>query len=558
MAAIDLPRGLEHRGQSWGTERAELTDSFDLEMQEWEVQLQDMQMKIEELYNEVQARRGGNDITSEKNSNDLNFGPQHQGNGFCDPPGCHSYGNKDRAVGSPNLHSNGYNYATNGCSYPVNHQNRSTGYAHSSGVAEFGDLLQDYLGQGHGMTRKNSGAPITHGKQMAKVSWNLPGDQNEVNRKPANERVVQDRIMVGFEEAENRKNKHCNKENTGAKPPFRQRDAPPVPPRSTSQLPDSPAPDRKVHNSGVLVDRKCGSPSVLRKFGAMLQENEGKTFTDTGVLTNLVPQEPRCPTPACQRRSLGAGRTPTRGPVQKFQADSSVLTAEMDPIQDWAAAGPVIDSRKQSYVAEQRGTSLASYGHPKGPQHGAQPQRRTQVGGSPKARPRASSAGDRDLVHGQRVKRPAPQPVEPRVEYRNLGGSPGSQRIQRGGMVGKDGGLVELLDMLDIEHEYNPSPRASAALSPYRQEMQQATPPQSSPATPRRNFCRPARPANQRPPSRWASCTPTSKISAPCGPMSRPPSPLARPPSPMTRSPSPALKQQSFSSYLLHAETVIM
>ena len=27
-----------------------------------------------------------------------------------------------------------------------------------------------------------------HGKQMAKVSWNLPGDQNEVNRKPANER----------------------------------------------------------------------------------------------------------------------------------------------------------------------------------------------------------------------------------------------------------------------------------------------------------------------------------------------------------------------------------
>lgn len=564
MAAIDLQRGLEHHGRSWGPERAELMDSFDLEMQEWEDQLQDMQKKIEELYNEVQARRGGNDITGEKNSTAMDFSPEHQGNGFCGPPSCHGYGIKDRAVDTPNLHSNGYNYSNNGCGHSVNHQNGGNRYAHSSGVAELGDLLQDYLGQGHGMTRKNAGAPTTHVNQMAKVSKDLPGDKYGVNRKPANERMVPDRIVVGFEETENRKNrashmksgpcKDPNKENTGAKPPLRQRDASPVSPRSTSQLPDSPALDKKSYNSGVLVDRKCGSPSVLRKFGAMLQENEGKTLTDNGVVTNQVPLEPSCPTPGCQRRGLGAGRAPGRVPVQKCQPDSLVLTAEMDPSQERA----VIDSGRQAHITEQRGTSLASYGHPKGPQAGAQPQRRTQVGGSPIPRPRASSGGDRDLVQGQRVKRSAPQPIEPRAEYKNLGGSPSAQRAQRGGVLGRDDGLMELLDMLEIEHSYSSSPRTTAALTAYRQETQQVTSSQSSPANSRRNFSRPARPANQRPPSRWASSTPTSKISAPCGPMSRPPSPLARPPSPMTRTPSPAPKHQPFGSYLLHTETVIM
>lgn len=49
MAAIDLERGLEHRGRGWGQERPELMDNFDSEMQEWEDQLQDIQRKIEEV-----------------------------------------------------------------------------------------------------------------------------------------------------------------------------------------------------------------------------------------------------------------------------------------------------------------------------------------------------------------------------------------------------------------------------------------------------------------------------------------------------------------------------
>lgn len=78
----------------------------------------------------------------------------------------------------------------------------------------------------------------------------------------------------------------------------------------------------------------------------------------------------------------------------------------------------------------------------------------------------------------------------------------------------------------------------------------QVNPLQLSPK-PQRTFSRPARPANQRPPSRWASRTPPAKISAPSGPM-------YRPPSPMSRTPSPALKPRPVVSYSLQTETVIM
>lgn len=289
------------------------------------------------------------------------------------------------------------------------------------------------------------------------------------------------KVWFADEESENRKNRvshrksspcrDLNKENTGANPPLRQREGPPIPPRSTSQMapPDtfSPALDRKSNAPGVLVDRKCGSPSVLRKFGAMLQENEGKTLTDTGVVTNQVPTENKCPTAICQHKGLGGSRTTGRVPVQKCQADSVVLTARMDCSQE---RGAVRDFRRESQLGEGRGTSMGSYAHPKGPQAGRQ--RRTE------AKARALGGADREtdigLVQGERARRPAYQPREPILDYRNLSGSHvGAQRIQRGGPVAgqnKDDGLIELLDMLDIEHEYNSSPRATKTA--YRKDTQ--------------------------------------------------------------------------------------
>lgn len=284
--------------------------------------------------------------------------------------------------------------------------------------------------------------------------------------------------MGGFEETENRKNRvsHMksspNKENTGAKPPLGHRDAPAAQSRSSSQLPtspaESPALDRKVFSPGVLGDRKCSSPSVLRKFGAMLQENEGKLLTESGVVT---PQgaEPKCPTPVCQRRAVGAvagtGRAPVCLPVQKSHADSDVMTAEMEPSQEW---GLVSDSGRQNHK-DLRGAYSASKGSHPSPQ---QTHRRPQVTGSPRIRPRANSMSDRDggQARWERPSKPPSPHVEPKTDFRGSGASFGAQMVQRG-VVGRDEGLIELLDMLEIQHEYSSSPRTGPTA--FRQDPQQ-------------------------------------------------------------------------------------
>lgn len=70
---------------------------------------------------------------------------------------------------------------------------------------------------------------------------------------------------------------------------------------------------RPAHYSDALkcplVDRRCGSPSVLRKFGAMLQENEGKTLNEDGIVITLVPKlVPKSPKPG----SWGSKKAPVK------------------------------------------------------------------------------------------------------------------------------------------------------------------------------------------------------------------------------------------------------
>lgn len=379
-----------------------------------------------------------------------------------------------------------------------------------------------------------------------------------------------------------------SKDNTGAKPPLGQRDVAPGQPRA-HHLTESPALERKCYSPGILGDRKNGSPSVLRKFGAMLQENEGKMLNELGVVTHqgLVP-EPKCPTPGCQRRASGAataaGRAPGRAPAQKCQVDSNKLVPDAELGQD---RGSVSDTGRHNQ-REHRG----SYCSPKASrQSPGQSQRRSQVAGSPKVRHRVNSGAEKD--GGDRARRSSLEHLDPRTESRLFGSSPGAQKVHGGALAGhdcshvRDDGLIELLDMLDIQHEYTPSSRAGHTA--YREEPQQVTfcvivlssefsycqyqladadalrfvfaqahPAELSAAQQNRNFSRPARPANQRPPSRWAGRTPTARITSPSGPKYLPPSPLSRPASPMTRSPSPARKHRPFFSYSLQTETVIM
>lgn len=243
-----------------------------------------------------------------------------------------------------------------------------------------------------------------------------------------------------------------NQDNKLAKPPLSQRDASTV--QARVQLSQSPA-----------LDRKCCSPSVLRKFGAMLQENEGKLLTESGVVTHqrLTP-EPKCPTPSCQRRAVGANAAASKAAVrvasQKSQADPDVLTGERELNHDWVLLS---DSGRQNQKDQRRG-----YSSPIGSHQSPQPShRRALAKGSPKVKPRANSGPDRDggLAQRERARKVSPPSVEPRLDYRVSSVSSGSQRGQRGGLTdqdcrgARDDGLIELLDMLEIQHEYSSSSR---------------------------------------------------------------------------------------------------
>lgn len=133
-----------------------------------------------------------------------------------------------------------------------------------------------------------------------------------------------------FEEAQNRQNntsawdeprvRHVSwkdqatpPEKPANRPPIQQRDSPPVPARH-AHYNDSPR--------CPLVDRRCGSPSVLRKFSAMLEENEGKTLIEDGIVTTLVPKlVPKSP-------KLGASR-----------GSKHVVVKNTDVLQNWEHRG---------------------------------------------------------------------------------------------------------------------------------------------------------------------------------------------------------------------------
>uniref|UniRef100_A0A673CNZ2 Si:ch211-151o1.4 n=2 Tax=Sphaeramia orbicularis TaxID=375764 RepID=A0A673CNZ2_9TELE len=123
--------------------------------------------------------------------------------------------------------------------------------------------------------------------------------------------------------------------------------APPIPPRTSSwnlsspthpdtelYIPESPlATMRKCHSPCVLVDRKCSSPSIVRKFEAMLQENEGKVLIDGVVTSCSVPSNSNCNVGCCHNRwscdasKFTNNKLSTYGTVQKSFSEVNILTA---------------------------------------------------------------------------------------------------------------------------------------------------------------------------------------------------------------------------------------
>ncbi|XP_049440419.1 uncharacterized protein LOC125893667 isoform X3 [Epinephelus fuscoguttatus] len=130
---------------------------------------------------------------------------------------------------------------------------------------------------------------------------------------------------------------------------------PPIPPRTSSwnlssptlpdtelHIPDSPmATVRKCHSPCILVDRKCSSPSIVRKFEAMLQENEGKVLIDGVVASCAVPTNPKCNIGCCHNRwscdasKFTGSKLSTYGTVQKSFSEVNILTAGKELCSDY-------------------------------------------------------------------------------------------------------------------------------------------------------------------------------------------------------------------------------
>ncbi|XP_026887007.2 uncharacterized protein LOC113590879 [Electrophorus electricus] len=521
MAALDLHCGVEdvHGACAWAGGRVDPLDSFDSEMQEWEEQLQDVQRKIEELYKEVKARRGASEYALVSNHAHLDFTllPVDAAGGYHGPNRCYSAGGE---VGSVRLCGEGRGDLLAWHANAVNHHgdhingtcDSEAGCHHDGFLCPMSrdvtlNILNGYLGQGEDATqrRRSPGAPHTvmqsvrcrHdgailGPVPGRIGDVLAGEFEE-NRKNGGFGPDGARYMSW-------KDASCPKEAPPERPAskLRQRDvAPPIhiPTRST-HFPELPQqPDRKCS----LVDWKCGSPSVLRKFGAMLQENEGKTLIEDGTVTMVISADPsKAPaTPVCQRK-LGAGRVSAHVPGQKCPQDPEVWTAGVETSQEPRA------------VAGSR-TMLQSTG-----EHRGLP-RKPPVSPAPRAGVQTGLWGPQGL---ERL-------AECMTVDRTLTACAGSQ------YQGKGQDSRGLWDSVKREEQ------GTAAYS-VQQNCREPSPVQG-----RRSFSRPARPANQRPPSRWASHTPTAKISTPSGPQFHPPSPAHK-------------AKQSFSNYSLYTETVIM
>lgn len=139
--------------------------------------------------------------------------------------------------------------------------------------------------------------------------------------------------------------------------------APPIPPRSSSwnlssqqdtdlYIPESPLTTaRKCHSPCVVVDRKCTSPSIVRKFEAMLQENEGKVLIDGVVSSCAVPANPNCNVSCCHScwscdASKFTNKVSSYGTVQKSFSEVNIVTAAKSIGTDYSPAGAILKNQE--------------------------------------------------------------------------------------------------------------------------------------------------------------------------------------------------------------------
>ncbi|KAL1258824.1 hypothetical protein QQF64_009401, partial [Cirrhinus molitorella] len=139
----------------------------------------------------------------------------------------------------------------------------------------------------------------------------------------------------------------CNMESrqSEAKPQYNIRQqAPPIPARSTSWYLSSPSvleiessgTEQVFQRPGTHPDRKYTSPAIVRKFEAMLQENEGKVLTDSGNVACTVPDDSKCNISCYQSRwscdgsRFGSNKSSRYLPVKRCLSNVDIAAGALD------------------------------------------------------------------------------------------------------------------------------------------------------------------------------------------------------------------------------------
>uniref|UniRef100_A0A8C2WY84 SOGA 1/2-like coiled-coil domain-containing protein n=1 Tax=Cyclopterus lumpus TaxID=8103 RepID=A0A8C2WY84_CYCLU len=338
---MDLRCRLDHNERDWLREKAELLEMFDVERRVWECQLKDMQSKIEELYCDVRVKREVKGGGRRGDNDDV-----------------HALSIRSTSTGSSLLSDN----------EPLS--------SSSSGVSSMSHCSSVFVSQAL--------------KEIARVSEELCSYQDEIRKKSGDKRYIHlpllrdvsmglcclavikpgwrsmtlpatsARFMTTFGPWRGKPGSPCHRRTPGVQTEGRANPGcpgllsemdtagPPIPPRSSSwglssptfpdtelYIPESPMmTERKCHSPCGLADKKCSSPSIVRKFEAMLQENEGKVLIDGVVASCSVPANSECVNKgcchnrwSCDTSKFTSSKLSTYGTVQKSFSEVNIQTA---------------------------------------------------------------------------------------------------------------------------------------------------------------------------------------------------------------------------------------
>uniref|UniRef100_A0A668AVR4 SOGA 1/2-like coiled-coil domain-containing protein n=1 Tax=Myripristis murdjan TaxID=586833 RepID=A0A668AVR4_9TELE len=456
-------------------------------------------------------------------------------------------------------------------------------------------------------------------KEIARVSEELCSYQDEIRRKTGDKRYINPHCYVIFLAST------CHYEN-----PYltvlvmSYTDAPPVPPRISSWSLSSPTPPElelhipesslisggKCHSPCALMDRKCSSPSIVRKFEAMLQKNEGKILTDGVIASCSVPANSNCNVGCCHSRwscdvsKFSSNKLAPYLPVQKSFSEVNILTAgkelspnyrpgvgnlkspeghEMPPVVrelpvdlllpslEIPSACPSLQGSRRNIVLEKKTAEFNRTLFQAEMGRGVEEQDNFTTVSPVFCKPVCPTTSVSDEVTPPREANFDVRPHPSRKTHHRAATEPGPRVMndhpwkpltlaaypRPEGSRSNYGAVERILKSYESaawaqenQNQQNEMP-SSPSRSPKQEErVIELKESSNTISTKKKNFSRPARPANRRLPSRWASRSPSSSSSTSSSPSTTPVVP-----------PSISYQKHTSSftySHAFHMETVII